>query len=274
MTPKVALWKAQMKLVNEPLERKFKRAWLAEIRRVRASARATDKPFNRKAEVEQTVAALRPVYEAGFTFAGSAFLRASFTLRKKGITKARRNPNPAIGALVGTISERIGMTIDTAFETLADAVEAGQEDGMTSDEIEAMLEDDWDAIEGKADTIAATEVSTVANSARDYLMQTVVEYGDWATADDERVRVTHAIYGEAGPRPVGSNYADLINERYSLKYPCDPDCDEAGEIINCRCILIPADDVVVAAEDIEGYLADFGMTLDDLGDSDFAPTFS
>ena len=52
------------------------------------------------------------------------------------------------------------------------------------------------------------------------------------------VRDTHVAYGNAASRPLGSNWAEVIGETYTLRHPQDLQ-GPPKERIGCRCVLVP-----------------------------------
>ncbi len=94
----------------------------------------------------------------------------------------------------------------------------------------------------RAEAIVRTETNRVANRAAylrvlDY--QRVAPQGEvwrkrWGTAQDERVRDTHAEAGQQPPIPVE---ADFIVGGHPCKHPVDPNLP-AEESVNCRCSLL------------------------------------
>jgi len=95
--------------------------------------------------------------------------------------------------------------------------------------------------------IAVTETGIAFESGRHEAMrQAGVQWKEWLTSGDERVRQTHfgldaVIVAIDEPFLVGG---------YSLMYPCDP-AGPPQEIINCRCVHGPASGPPDAG-DIEG----------------------
>jgi hypothetical protein len=81
-------------------------------------------------------------------------------------------------------------------------------------------------------TIARTEVSQSAGSARNVGMQEEGLSKKWLTSHDKEVRTTHKQFESLGKRELNFDYGGGIN----LKFPGDMDCTIAGEVINCRCV--------------------------------------
>ena len=68
-----------------------------------------------------------------------------------------------------------------------------------------------------------------------------VELMDWVTAGDERVRETHVTLGNSGPRAEGFDWATLVGGGGPLRFPHDPDAEDLALVVNCRCVLLPAE---------------------------------
>jgi len=89
--------------------------------------------------------------------------------------------------------------------------------------------------------VARTETAALMNASRNTMFDlggwTLME---WVTAGDEVVRENHVLYGRAGPQPRGFDYLQLGTNAGagSLTFPHDFDAP-AGEVINCRCLMIP-----------------------------------
>lgn len=142
--------------------------------------------------------------------------------------------------MVRLIARRGSRTVRTIRRQLHKHVSDRVRDGGTSEDIKAAVREYFSLAlaRGKARTVARTETSITVNAARRYHMERrgVVEH-EWITAGDERVRHNHVIYGEAGPHPIGFNWATLAGHRYRLEYPCMSGAP-GHEVINCRCISI------------------------------------
>ena len=83
----------------------------------------------------------------------------------------------------------------------------------------------------QAERIARTEVNSASNAAGWDVMKEmgVAKSKTWVTMEDEKVRPLHQEYMGRGDQELDYEYAP------GLKYPNDPDCEDGGEVINCRC---------------------------------------
>jgi hypothetical protein len=215
--------------------------------------------------------AMRPHYHAAILAGGRDFLTRTLSIRKKAAalihTKA---PLPGAKGVVVSLeqsfSDRIMETVDTTVDGLQEVLDEAVADGLDASEIDDLISQEWDDVLGsRTDTIATTETNGAINSVRDYLALQLVELQYWMTAQDERVRPTHVIYGEAGSKPVGFDWSQLADDAgYTLRFPCDPECHEPSEVVNCRCFTVPDGEVDLAPDELADYLADFEMDPEDL----------
>ena len=84
-------------------------------------------------------------------------------------------------------------------------------------------------------TIARTETGTISGATRYQAFRIEgIEYTEWLTANDEKVRDSHVVAGNSGPIAVGGLFPAV-----NMRYPLDPQ-GMPGDIINCRCVSIPA----------------------------------
>lgn len=95
-------------------------------------------------------------------------------------------------------------------------------------------------------TIARTETGILANSVRfTGLEQEGIERHEWVTAGDDLVRPEEGESVEPGKgnhRALDGEVVE-IGKPFSngLRYPQDPDANDPAEIINCRCVAVPAE---------------------------------
>ena len=84
-------------------------------------------------------------------------------------------------------------------------------------------------------TIARTETGTISSSTRFQAFRIEgIEYTEWLTAGDEKVRDSHVIAGNSGPVEIGGNFPAV-----NMRFPLDPK-GLPGDIINCRCVAVAA----------------------------------
>ena len=149
------------------------------------------------------------------------------------------------------VRDILGGTLDTLDDRLTrrlEATEESREQGLTAEDVERLLGESFDEVleNGHIDDIATTETSWAESNGRlAEMAERGIEWHEWVTAEDDRVRDNHVTYGQQGAIPVGANWAQFVEESYLLRWPHDPECDEVAEIANCRCIPVPS----VAPED-------------------------
>ena len=128
-------------------------------------------------------------------------------------------------------------TMQAAGRKISDAVDISINNGETVNEaakrIKAAIADVGEVRRNQSTMIARTEIGIITNESRFEAMNAEgIDYTEWVTANDDLVRHTHVIAGEAGPVKMGQNFPG-VNMPYPLYSMGDP-----GEIINCRCVAI------------------------------------
>lgn len=211
----------------------------------RASEQETD-PFQAEAWAKRVAEAMRPRYREMMQASGRRYLSqlAPFVPRKVGtwIRKQTGGPGSIVVDLEGVFAANLAESILTTWANLSQVVVDAEAAGFLPSQIDSLLGDAWESELGpRADMVAVTAASGAYNSIAAYLSAELVELNDWISAGDDRVRTTHQTYAGAGSRPNGFNWAELVGGSYTLRYPADPDCSELGEVINCRCFLVPAE---------------------------------
>jgi HK97 family phage portal protein len=95
------------------------------------------------------------------------------------------------------------------------------------------IRDVFNASLSRARTIARTESTIASNAGRFEMMEDQLVYEhEWMATIDNVTRPDHVeLDGEV--RTVGDDFLP------GLKFPGDPDCDDPGQIINCRCTTAP-----------------------------------
>jgi phage portal protein BeeE len=137
----------------------------------------------------------------------------------------------------------VNATPETLRRNTLKSLAAGLTNGETLGQLRLRVAQAYDvsASSAKASQIARTETANFMNGVRDVMFDAQgVEQESWSNAQDEKVRESHVLYGEAEPQERGFNYLDLSNKVGGiLAYPGDTRCTLAGEVINCRCIKVP-----------------------------------
>lgn len=142
--------------------------------------------------------------------------------------------------LVNTIDEHLRERMKTVLDrTIAEAAANGTPMSVSeaiveaSDEIGAAARQTFNVANGRALTIARTEVGQAVSMARTVGFTAIgVNRLEWVTAMDENVRESHQL-NEGVVRRIGETYPN------GLTMPNDPN-GEAAEVINCRCTTVPA----------------------------------
>jgi HK97 family phage portal protein len=135
---------------------------------------------------------------------------------------------------------RINLINDVTERQIREAIVTGIQNGETMDEIADRIADIFNfADEYRALRIARTETIGTSNmAALDSLIANDVEYKEWFTALDERVRPSHqALHGQI-VRVLDHFTSPLTGA--AILYPGDPDAPPE-ETINCRCTIVPAE---------------------------------
>lgn len=140
---------------------------------------------------------------------------------------------PRVLALVNRDRERIGDAVFQMLSDVRDTLEAGLNQGETIKDLAARIHAQVGP--ARAVRIARTEAIAAANSGTfEGYKQTGVEEHEWLSARDSKVRDTHRD-ADGQRRPVG----EAFNVGgFDLLFPGDPGAP-AGEIVNCRCTLMP-----------------------------------
>jgi uncharacterized protein with gpF-like domain len=123
------------------------------------------------------------------------------------------------------INERLRNNIRAS---IVNSVEAGGGQSEILESIRNVFKTSHD----RANTIARTETGISMNAARYDAISAEVETKQWVSAKDSIVRKTHREYTKLKSVPMNYEYTN------GLFYPQDTNCPEAGEIINCRCVLV------------------------------------
>ena len=132
-----------------------------------------------------------------------------------------------------------GTTFDSVKDNLVDIIAEGETNNWTIQEYAKKIKEEiGNVIEerrGNATTIARTETGSISSTARfDAFKTEGVEYHQWLSSQDERVRTAHAMVDGTIVR-VGDVFPYV-----GVHYPLESTGD-LGQIINCRCVTIYAE---------------------------------
>ncbi len=129
----------------------------------------------------------------------------------------------------------------TLRRNLLSTIRAGMQAAETVQQIRLRVGQVFDisASSSKSLLVARTSTAGLMNGVRNEMFGLQgFEEEDWSTAEDEHVRPSHKVYGEAGPQTRGFNYLTLVGKAGTCEYPGDPRAPIA-EVANCRCLKLP-----------------------------------
>jgi uncharacterized protein with gpF-like domain len=140
------------------------------------------------------------------------------------------NRKSEIESINTTTMQMAGKKIGIAVE---ESIAEGETTAQAAKRIKAAIADVGEIRRNQSVMIARTETGIVTNESRfDAMNAEGIEYMEWITAADDKVRHTHLEAGQAGAVRVGENFPG-VNMPYPLYSFGDP-----GEIINCRCVAV------------------------------------
>lgn len=169
--------------------------------------------------------------------------QAAEAAKKLAAPQLKANALAAINARTVRLSELIGDT--TAKEVLA-AIRAGEQGALSVEEISRLVGRavyGEERIDWRTDMIARTEAAGAMSQGSWDQAQAEGELfrsKTWLSFDDKETRDTHRAFNET---TVDINDPFITLNGDVLMYPLDPGAD-AGEVINCRCVLAYSDEPV------------------------------
>lgn len=152
-------------------------------------------------------------------------------LSKTIIDKAPK-PTKATNTLLQTPIKN--QVINRINKEIKDILKTSETEGIGTKEVAAKLQKKFNQLKGyEAERIARTEINSANNKVafNEIFNDDTVEYKQWITCGDDRVRTSHIELDEQITR-VGDPFSN------GLQYPGDHS-GKASEVINCRCTLIP-----------------------------------
>ena len=139
----------------------------------------------------------------------------------------------AASDLLNSRLNRITGIPDTIRRNISSQISEGFRTGESLQQIEQRIKNVYTFTGNRAKTIARTETAGVINeAAHTVFADNGVAGKRWITAGDDKVRETHVGAAADGVIPIDQNFSN------GLAYPGDPN-GSAGEVINCRCALVP-----------------------------------
>ncbi len=133
-----------------------------------------------------------------------------------------------LGNKIVDINKRIR---DNLKDAVSESLKAGATRGELIDSINGIFKTSFN----RASTIARNETQNAMSVARAEALEAEVSTKLWTSSNHSNVRATHRHYSGLGAKPMDYEYSE------GLKYPHDPNCDEAAEIVNCSCVLVSGD---------------------------------
>lgn len=151
-------------------------------------------------------------------------------------------PSAIRRAVLAVQDGRIRSTVLTIRHNIRTAVLTAIESGLTKNDARKLIRRAFGMMRSKPRTIGVTETASLVNGGRHQVfLERGIEQVEWITAGDELVRREHVVFGRAGARPRGHNWAEELGlgPVFTIVRPLDPRAP-ARLVINCRCVLIPS----------------------------------
>lgn len=128
-------------------------------------------------------------------------------------------------------------TLDSLRKALTEGIQAGENIESLRKRVQTVFDGTVRGQAWRSRMIARTETISSFNfsALQGYHQSQVVGQKEWLTALDERVRPTH----RAANRQVRKLDEAFDVGGYPLMYPGDGEHGSAGEVVNCRCTLLP-----------------------------------
>ena len=137
--------------------------------------------------------------------------------------------------LISTAKLRGGIRVkgiqDTTKANISRIVSAGLEHGDSRATIAKQIEQEMQTTAGRARVIATQECNTSLMSGHyDMMKQAGAAYKRWHVANWSAARPSHRAV-DNDRVPIDAKFKN------GLRYPCDPECTDASEVVNCHCFL-------------------------------------
>lgn len=156
-------------------------------------------------------------------------------LSKTILSKPTKKPKNATNTLLQTkIENRTEQVTQRINKEIKEILKTSETQGIGTKEVATKLQKKFNQLKGyEAERIARTEINSANNKVafNEIFNDDTVEYKQWITCGDDRVRTSHIELDEQITR-VGDPFSN------GLQYPGDHN-GKAKEVINCRCTLIP-----------------------------------
>lgn len=148
--------------------------------------------------------------------------------------KSAENISTRISAYIETRMARIVGINGTTRKMLRKAIDTKIEEGATIQQIADTVKERYNLMSSRSKLIARTETAGAVNGgSKVYYEEIGVPKKRWVTAGDEVVRSSHKSCEREGAIKIDGAFVN------GCRYPGDQDVEDAGEVVNCRCTLVP-----------------------------------
>jgi HK97 family phage portal protein len=246
---KDAFWRAYVRKINDPYERRVRKVWRDHVFRVRKwtlmklseKDKAMRQPQFDLSDVifgesfdDELIGSMTPILNTLGVAASEQVLEELGELGAWGLEDPRMSEFMKTKAMLmkdsvhGTLREQIR-------KQLLDAMDNHE----TLEQMKERLRGTFNMAKSRAATIARTEVAEAASGVRHMAFKAEgVKKHEWITAGDEKVRDSHVTCGKAGVQEIGFDYGSLKGVSGPLEHPSFMGAP-AAEVINCRCVAVP-----------------------------------
>ena len=191
----------------------------------------TDEMLDPEEEMQQMLDLLKPGMLADLGFGGMQLMG------ELSLPETFKIPPEEAIAFLKQRENRLADTATGIWEKVRDSLSEGLDKGESLEELTTRVREAYgEMTEARAERVAVTETNTAVNSGRMIGMTAAgVEKKAWLTSHLENTRESHMACEAEGAIPVDQAFSN------GLMFPGDPEGD-AGEVINCRCHLMPVVD--------------------------------
>lgn len=137
--------------------------------------------------------------------------------------------------LISTAKLRGGSRVkgieNTTKESISRIVSSGLENGDSTQMIARQIQEEMKTTAGRARTIAIQECNTSLLTGNfDMMKRSGSSTKTWHVTNPSSARPSHKKLNGVTV-PIDGKFPN------GLRFPCDPDCDDASEVVNCHCFL-------------------------------------
>lgn len=149
-------------------------------------------------------------------------------------TKSADNLSVRITAYIEARMAKIVGINSTTRKLLRRTIDQQIEEGASIQQIADAVKDRYNLMTSRAKLISRTETAGAVNGGSNIYYEDVgIPKKKWLTAGDELVRESHRRCEAEGAIKVDGAFVN------GCRYPGDQEVEDAGEVVNCRCTLIP-----------------------------------